>query len=227
MNHIKDFLKFVNENDGAYELNRLGLISKNFTLIRDIEKIIELCPNLKYITYPSGLLGSRSVPLEEEDALFFNLLWRRLISIGALTPEIKAKLNRLTYDNKYDERDALVRQIGLEEFTEEEIADLKLEASEAKANGIKEMIDELNRLDSTDEYVLKLWDISAQRTTIQKYVAIPKRSYQDYDTREVLKFLTENPEYCQLITTLQISASSAESIRLGDRIASGEYGPLD
>lgn len=227
MNHIKDFLKFINESNGAHELSRLGLMSKNAAFIRDIAKIIELCPNLKYITYPSGLIGSRVVPMEEEDELFLKLVWRRLISIGAMTPDLKARLNKLSKDDRYDERDALIMQTGLEEFTEEEIADLKLEASQSKANGIKDMIDELNRLDATEDHVLKLWDISAQRTAKQEYIAIPKRSYQDYDTSAVLKFLTENPEYCQRITTLQIAATSDASNRLGDRIASGEYGSLD
>jgi hypothetical protein len=227
MNHIKDFLKFINENNGAHELSRLGLMSKNAAFIRDITKIIELCPNLKYITYPSGLIGSRSVPMEEEGELFFKLVWRRLISIGAMTPDLKARLTKLSNDDRYDERDALIMQTGLEEFTEEEIEDLKLEASQAKENGIKDMIDELNRLDATEDHVLKLWDISAQRTAKQEYIAIPKRSYQDYDTREVLKFLTENPEYGQRITTLQIAATSDASNRLGDRLSSGEYGPLD
>ena len=227
MNHIKDFLKFINESNGAHELSRLGLMSKNAAFIRDIAKIIELCPNLKYITYPSGLIGSRVVPMEEEDDLFLRLVWQRLISIGAITPDLKARLNKLGNDGRYNERDSLVIQTGQEEFTEEEIADLKLEASQTKANGITDMIDELNRLDATNEYALKLWDISSQRTGGRENIAIPKRSYQNYDTREVLKFLTENPEYCQLITTLQIAASSAESNRLGDRIASGEYGSLD
>lgn len=230
MNHIKDFLKFINESNGAHELSRLGLMSKNAAFIRDIAKIIELCPNLKYITYPSGLIGSRVVPMEEEDDLFLKLVWRRLISIGAMTPDLKARLNKLGNDGKYNERDALVIQTGQEEFTEEELADLKLEASQTKANGITDMIDELNRLDATEDHILRLWDIGAigaQRKGGRENIAIPKRSYQNYDTREVLKFLTENPEYCQLITTLQIAASSAESNRLGDRIASGEYGSLD
>lgn len=227
MNHIKDFLKFINESAGAHELSRLGLMSKNTAFIRDITKIIELCPNLKYITYPSGLIGSRVVPMEEEDELFLKLVWRRLISIGAITPELKARLNKLGNAGKYDERDALVMQTGLEEFTEEELADLKLEASETKENGIKDMIDELNRLDATEDYILKLWDISAQRKAGLDYIGIPKRSYQDYDTSTVLKFLTDNPEYCQRITTLQIAAESDASNQHAERMSRGEYGPLD
>jgi hypothetical protein len=228
MNHIKNFLKFVNESgDSAHELSRLGLISKNAVFIRDIEKIVDLCPNLEYVTYPNGSFGLTSVPMEKEDELFLKLVWRRLISIGAITPDLKTRLNMLGRENKYVERDKLVMQTGLEEFTEEELADMKREASQSKANGLRAMIDALHELDATGDFELKLWDIRAQRTSNKTHIQVPSRSYQNYDTREVLKFLTGNPEYCQQITTLQIAAESEASRQHAARMSRGDFGPLD
>ena len=224
MNHIKDFLKFVNESGGAHELGRLGLMPHNAVFINEISKILKLCPNIRYITYPDGLLSKTSVPVEKEEDSLFKAVWQRLIASSAWTPEVKSQVSKLASEDKYDERDEMLMQLGRKEFGDEEIEKMRIEASQSKARGISKMLDVLRDLDEKESVKFKIWDIGG---SIAEVGRIPHKTYQDYDTHDVLNFLTENPELCQKITRLQIAASSIEANTFADRMASGEYGSVD
>lgn len=228
MNSLKSFSRFVSEGAEDYHrLVKLGLVSRNQAFLEDLEKILELCPNLDYVTYPytGTSVGSvKKIPSGDPEINRYRLINSRLEQDGEITEEIKARLNKLSRDFDFKKRASFIESIALEKYGQEYLDSVDDQVKQLAQDEFEQMMQTLRQIDANEEAELKIWDIGGWKL---RYNMFKKPGQQYIDTREVVQELEQNPEVAEKIDKLQIKAVSKENDEFARRMSRGDFGPLD
>jgi hypothetical protein len=233
MNFVKNFSRFIGESiAGSRRLAQLGLTSRNEKLIKDVEQIIELCPNLSYVTYPekgsTAFSVSKQVSMPNHEIDKAHIIMRRLEDDEKMPPELRAKLRTLGDRYRFKERLKLVVDIAKEEYGEEFLNDLDTYFQSMVADNFRKMIQDLKEIDSDGNADLYIWDIGGWDLSYTYFYGA--KEGDRYNSGKILEMLKENPEDSKKVSKLSITAKKDNSKEASDfarRMSSGEYGPLD
>lgn len=233
MNFLKDFPQFIVErSDARKKLFQLGLASRNERFISDIERIIDLCPNLSYVTYPDKFSGrffaSKKVPMPNFEIEKAHAIMARLEEDDKVTPEFRNKFRDLSNRYRFMERLKLVTDLARKEYDQGFLDEIDSYLRERVIGNIREMIDELKTIDAEGTADLYIWNISGYGLPYTYFYGAKQGNL--FDSKKILQILEENPENCKKVSHLEILATSPEPQDQSDfakRMSRGDYGSLD
>lgn len=233
MNFVKDFSRFVGESSDAHKkLFQLGLSSRNQKVISDIEKIVELCPNLSYVTYPdqssTNFYASNQVSMPDYEIEKAHAIMRRLEEDEKMTPELRTKLRNLGDRYRFKERLKLVMDMAREEYGEEFLDEIDRSLRRKVEDNFSKMIQVLKEIDEAGDADIYVWDISGWDLPYAYFNGA--KEGEKFNTGKILEILKENPDDCKKVSKLSITAKkdkSKEDSDFAKRMSSGEFGPLD
>jgi hypothetical protein len=228
MNSLRSFSQFIQERSDDYsKLVRLGLASRNQAFFNDLEKILELCPNLSYVTYPysdspGGMV--KKIPSGDPELNRYRLMYSRLESDGELTQEIKDHINKLSRAFDFAKRVNFIENLALKKYGREYLDLVEDQVKNLIRDEFSQMMQTLREIDANGEVELKIWDIGGWKL---RYNMFKKPNQQYIDTRDVVQELEQDPEVAEKIDKLQITVISEENTEFARRMSRGEYGSLD
>jgi hypothetical protein len=226
MNFVKDFSQFVGEASDAHnKLVQLGLATRNQKLIADVEEIIELCPNLSYVTYPDStfLNASKQVAMPNPEIEKAHVIMRRLEDDEKMTPELRKKLRDLGDRYQFKQRLSLLVDIAKKEYGEEFLNQIDNSFRDTITDNFSKMIQDLKQIDEGGEADLYVWDINGWDLPYTYFNSA--KEGDRFNTGKVLEILKENPENCKKVSHLSITNKMDSDF--AKRMSSGEFGPLD
>jgi hypothetical protein len=234
MRKIKKFNEFIGESKSLAYLQNLGLIGRNERFFTDLEQIIEMCPNLNYVTYPSSSVGnmSRKIEMKTPEKLYQLTIWMNVK--GKISDDELKEYKRLRDKGKYDQMHQYLEDVAKRIYGEAEVAELQASMEDGVKQEFKEELDKmmqhLRSIDQESEVEFRIWGIDqAYPARGETRVQIPYslRKHDAYDTQGIVEFLQANPEAQAKIDRLQIAATSEKHRDFAKRMSAGEFGSLD
>ena len=227
MNLLRNFSQFIKEGSENYdELVKLGLASRNQEFFKDLERILELCPNLSYITYPySATPGgmSRKIPSGEPDLNQYRIIYSKLEADGLIDDITKQNFKTLSREYRFEKRLELVKRLAVENYGEDYLESVKDEIRQLAQNEISEMLQTLREIDSSADVELRVWDLGGWRIKYNSF----KKHGQYVDMRTAIEMLEQDPEMAENIDKLQITVVSKGDDDFGMKMSRGDFGSLD
>jgi len=227
MNSLKSFSQFILEGADDYQrLVKLGLVSKNQAFFNDVEKILELCPNLDYVTYPYSSSPSgavRKIPSGDPKLNRYRLIYLRLEEDGEITQDVKDHITKLSRVYDFGKRSDYIEKIALEKYGQSYLNSVDDQVKQLAKNEFSEMLQTLHTIDSSEEVELKIWDLSGWKIRYNHF----KKNGEYLDSKEAVEELEQNPDIAEKVNKLQIAAVSKAGAEFGERMSRGDFGPLD
>lgn len=228
MNSLQSFSQFISEGSDDYrKLVKLGLVSRNQAFFNDLEKILKLCPNLDYVTYPysgSSTGQVKKIPSGDPRLNRYRLIYLRLENDGEITKEVKDHINKLSRDFSFKKRESFIENIAREKYGQEYLDSIDDQVKRLAQEEFAQMMETLREIDTNDDVDLKIWDIGGWKL---RYNIFKKPGQEYVDTKEAVQELSQNPEVAEKIDKLQITAVSKVDTDFGERMSRGDFGPLD
>ena len=228
MNSLQSFSQFILEGAEDYRrLVKLGLVSRNQSFLEDLEKILELCPNLSYVTYPySGASeGSvKKIPSGDPEINRYRLIYLRLEQDGEITKDVKDHLSKLSRNFDFKKRVSFIEDMAREKYGEEYLDSVDDQVKQLAQDEFAQMLQTLREIDANSNADLKIWDMGGWKL---RYNMFKKPGQQYVDSREAVQELEQNPEVAEKIDKLQITALSKENDEFAMRMSRGDFGSLD
>jgi hypothetical protein len=237
MRSVKQFSEFIKESKGLSYLQGLGLVDRNEVFFKNLKQIIELCPNLTDVTYPTSAGGNQStvIKMKTPEKLYQMTIWMNVKD--RITDDELREYRGLRDKGKYDQMYQYLEGVAKRVYGEAEVEEIKAEMEDGvKSEFTRELDDMIRSLKDTDqssEVDLYIWSIEqmyparGEKTRAQLPSELKDRALDKYDSQKAVEFLKANPEVANKINRIQIGLRSEKQSDFARRMSAGEYGSLD
>jgi hypothetical protein len=237
MKNVKRFSEFIKESKSLEYLQGLGLVDRNEAFFKSLKQIIELCPNLTDVTYPTSESGNQStvIKMKTPEKLYQMTLWMNVKN--QITDAELREYRGLRDKRMYDQMNQYLEKVANRIYGEAEVEEIKAEMEDGVKQEFKreleDMIQNLKSIDQSSEVDLYIWGLEqmypvrGEKTRAQLPRELKDRVLDKYDSQKAVEFLKANPEVANKIDRIQIGVRSEKQSDFAKRMSAGEYGSLD